>query len=52
LIISETAYDRHIGGLFQSEEIADLFARKYDDLYSCVSFTENEMASLKQENND
>jgi len=41
-----------VDGLSQSEEIADQFARKYEDLYSCVSFNENEMASLKQEIND
>jgi len=42
----------NVDGLSQSEEIAELFARKYEDLYSCVSFNENEMASLKQEIND
>jgi hypothetical protein len=28
----------HVDGLSQSEEIAELFARKYEDLYSCVNF--------------
>jgi len=42
----------NVDGFSQSEEIADLFARKYEDLYSCVSFNENEMASSKQEIND
>jgi len=42
----------NVDGLSQSEEIADLFARKYEDLYSCVSFNENKIESLKQELND
>jgi hypothetical protein len=42
----------NVDGLSQSEEIADLFARKYEDLYSCVSFNENEMASLQRDLND
>ena len=41
-----------VDGLSQADEIADLFARKYEDLCSCVSFNENEMASLKQDIND
>jgi len=42
----------NVDGLSHSEEIADVFTRKYEDLYSCVSFNDNEMASLKQECND
>ena len=42
----------NVDGLSQADEIADLFARKYEDLYNCVSFNENEMASLKQDIND
>jgi len=38
----------NVDGLSQSDEIADLFARKYEDLCSCGSFNENEMARLKQ----
>ena len=41
----------HVDGLSQSEEIAELFARKYEDLHSCVNFNENEMACLKQDIN-
>jgi len=42
----------NVDGLSQSEEIADVLTRKYEDLYCCVTFNENEMASLKQECND
>jgi hypothetical protein len=42
----------HVYGISQSEEIAELFDRKYEDLYSCVNCNENEIACLKQDIND
>ena len=41
-----------VDGLSQSDDIAGLFARQYEDLYSCVSFDINEMASLQCDIND
>ena len=40
-------YEGNVDGLSQSDEIADLTARKYEDLYSRVNFNEDEMALLK-----
>ena len=49
---SKSCSPSYVDGLSQSEEIAGLFARKYEDLYSCARFNENEMACLKQDVND
>ena len=48
----KTGLQSNVDGLSQSDKIADLFAHKYEDLYSCVNFNENEMALLKQDIND
>ena len=36
-----------VDGLSEPVSIANLFARKYEDLYSCVGYNETEMSSLK-----
>ena len=41
-----------VDGLSQPDDIANLFARKYEDLYSCVGYDETEMTSLKRDIND
>ena len=41
-----------VDGFSQSDDIANLFARQYEDLYSCVGYDVNEMASLQQDIND
>jgi len=48
----KSGLQRNVDGLSQSEEVADLFAYKYMDLYSCVSFNENEIALLKEDIDD
>ena len=36
-----------VDGLSDGNEITELFADKYEDLYSCVSYDEGEMMALK-----
>jgi hypothetical protein len=41
-----------VDGLSQPDDIANLFAREYEDLYSCVGYDEGDMTSLKRDIND
>jgi hypothetical protein len=39
-------------GLSEPDDIAELFARSYEDLYSSVGFSETEMTGLKETINE
>ena len=40
-----------VDGVSDCTEMADMFADKYDDLYSCVAYDNDEMLALKEKVN-
>ena len=49
---SKTAVSATVDGVSGCNEIADMFANQYDELYSCVAYDSCELASLKNDINN
>ena len=49
---SKTAVSATVDGVSGCNEIADMFANQYDELYSCIAYDGRELASLKNDINN